>query len=95
MSRNTTRDRAIDAAFYLAKKNGLYNLTRERIAAQARISTGSVTNAAGGIDKLRDEVVKRALKEGEAAILIAAVGARHPLVAGLDVRTLLKKLAVA
>lgn len=74
----------LDAAYYIAKRSGLRGLTRDRVAEHARVSTGTVSHAFAGMDKLVSKVVARAIEEQELSIIAEALVRRHPLALKAD-----------
>lgn len=53
----------LDAAVKLAKRIGFRKLTRDGVAKAAKVSTGLVSTHFGGIEKLRDEVMRVAVND--------------------------------
>jgi AcrR family transcriptional regulator len=70
MSNNRTRmapdarsAEILDAAVKLAKRIGFRKLTRDGVAKAASVSTGLVSTHFDGIEKLRDEVMRVAIRD--------------------------------
>jgi len=73
------RNRAVlDAAVTLASAKGYRNVTRLDVAAQANVAAGSVNNAYGTMDALRDAVMAAAVERGLADIVSQGLADRHP-----------------
>lgn len=53
----------LGAAVKLAKRVGFRKLTRDGVAKAAKVSTGLVSTHFGGIEKLRDEVMRVAVND--------------------------------
>lgn len=73
------RNRAVlDAALKLAATRGYRNLTRQQVADEAQVAVGSVNNAFGTMDGLRDAVMAAAVDRSLAAIIAQGLADRHP-----------------
>lgn len=64
-----------DAALAVAKRDGWDALTRENVAGEAKVSTGSVSNAYGSMELLRLAVMSAAVA-GQCAPIVAVGLAR-------------------
>lgn len=53
----------LDAAVKLAKRVGFRKLTRDGVADAAKVSPGLVSTRFGGVEKLRDEVMRVAVRD--------------------------------
>jgi len=53
----------LSAAVKLAKRVGFRKLTRDGVAAAAKVSTGLVSTHFGGVEALRDEVMRVAVRD--------------------------------
>ena len=54
---------SLAAAVKLAKRNGFAKLTRDGVAEAAKVSTGLVSTHFGSVEKLRDEVMRAAVRD--------------------------------
>lgn len=73
------RNRAVlDAAVQLAGVHGYRNFTREQVAEQAAVANGSVNNAFGTMDGLRDAVMATAVARQLAHIVAQGLVDKHP-----------------
>lgn len=70
--------RILEAAVSLAGEVGYLKITREAVADRAEVATGSVNNAYGTMDGLRDAVMAAAVERGLAAIVAQGLAASHP-----------------
>lgn len=68
----------LEASVYLAQRQGLRALTRSRIAAQAGVSAGTVSNAFGDMDRLIERVVAACADAGHHRVVAEAVLSGHP-----------------
>lgn len=75
----TNRNRAVlDAALRLAASRGFRNITRQAVADEAKVAVGSVNNAYGTMDGLRDAVMAAAVERGLADIVAQGLTDKHP-----------------
>lgn len=73
------RNRAVlQAAVELANERGFANITRDLVAERAGVAAGSVNNAYGNMDGLRDAVMAHAVDERLVAIVGQGLAAGHP-----------------
>lgn len=73
------RNRAVlNAAVAVAESLGFAAFTRSDVAAQAGVATGSVNNAFGTMDGLRDAVMAEAIAREMLPLVAQGVAARHP-----------------
>lgn len=73
------RNRAVlDAAVALAAERGYRNMTRAEIAERAGVATGSVNNAYGTMEALRDAAMSAAVDRGIVAVVAQGIADRHP-----------------
>lgn len=70
--------RILDAALSLATERGYRRVTRSDVAARAGVATGSVNNAYGTMEKLRDEIMRVAVERGLAVIVGQGLADSHP-----------------
>lgn len=70
--------RVLEAALEVAAESGYQALTRELVASRAGVSTGSVNNAYGTMQGLRDAVMAAAVARNLASIVGAGLAANHP-----------------
>lgn len=69
------RNRAVlDAAVALAERFGMAAVTRPRVSAESGLSTGTVSNAFGSMDGLRDAVMAAAVDFCTRQIRLEAIG---------------------
>lgn len=88
------RNRSVlEAAVEMADVHGYAKMTRQQIAERAGVAVGSVNNAYGTMDALRDAVVAHAVANSIVAIVAQALADRHP--AALAAPPELKQSAVA
>ena len=81
--------KVLDSAFWLAKnRGGLPAVTREAVARETGLSVGTVSNAFGAMDALREEVVKMAVRQGILEIVAQALasGSDAAKTAGEDLK---------
>lgn len=74
--------RILEAAVSLAGERGYQHITRSDVATRAGVATGSVNNAYGTMDKLRDAVMETAVARGICAIVAQGLAAGHPVARG-------------
>lgn len=73
------RNRAVlDAGVTLAEKYGMQAVTRPRVAAESGLSLGTVSNAYGSMDGLRDAVMAAAVQREIVVIVAQGLAERHP-----------------
>jgi AcrR family transcriptional regulator len=70
--------RVLEAALEIAKERGYASLTRDGIAERAGVASGSVNNAYGTMEKLRDAVMAEAVRRELTAIVAAGLAVGHP-----------------
>jgi len=85
--------RILEAAAALSAERGYTNITRAEVAARAGVADGSVNNAFGTMDGLRDAVMAHAVEKHHAGIVAQGLAARHP--AACDAPQWLKDQATA
>ena len=73
------RARILDAALGLAEKHGYLNITRKEIAESAGCSVGLVTTRLGAMEKLRDLLMREAVRRGLDRIVLAGLVNKHPV----------------
>lgn len=86
----TNRNRAVlDAAVKLAETRGYRTITRQQVADEAQVAVGSVNNAFGTMDGLRDAVMAAAVEREIGPIIAQGLADRHPAAvnAPADLRT--------
>lgn len=85
-NRNRT---VLDAALRLAEAKGYRNFTRHDVAAEAGVACGSVNNAYGTMDALRDAVMAVAVDRGLSSVVAQGLADKHPAAvnAPAEVRT--------
>lgn len=73
------RNRAVlEAAIALAQERGFANITRDLVAERANVAAGSVNNAYGNMDALRDAVMAVAVERELVDIVGQGLAAGHP-----------------
>lgn len=88
------RNRAVlDAAVKLAQSRGYRTITRQQVADEAQVAVGSVNNAFGTMDGLRDAVMATAVDRGLHVIIAQGLADRHP--AALSAPTETRNAALA
>lgn len=88
------RNRAVlVAAVALAERFGYRTITRQQVAAEAQVAVGSVNNAFGTMDGLRDAVMAYAVQNERSSIVAQGLSDRHP--AALNAPEGLRILAAA
>jgi AcrR family transcriptional regulator len=68
----------LQVALELAEKYGYMNITRDQIAENAGVATGTVSLHLGTMSQLRRTLVRHALKEGRHRIVAQAIVAGDP-----------------
>lgn len=74
--------RILEAAVSLASERGYRKLTREAVAEKAGVATGSINNAYGTMDGLRDAVMAAAVERALSDIVGQGLADRHPVALG-------------
>jgi AcrR family transcriptional regulator len=73
------RNRAVlEAALELAQERGFAGITRDAVAERAGVAAGSVNNAYGDMNGLRDAVMANAVARELVDIVGAGLAAGHP-----------------
>lgn len=73
------RNRSVlEAALAIAKERGFAALTRDGVAERAGVAAGSVNNAYGDMDGLRDAVMAAAVDGEHLAVIGEGLAIRHP-----------------
>ena len=73
------RNRAVlEAAIALAQERGFANVTRDLVAERAQVAAGSVNNAYGNMEALRDAVMAAAVERELVDIVGQGLAAGHP-----------------
>lgn len=87
------RNRAVlDAALALAERHGMQAVTRPRVAGESGLSTGTVSNAFGTMDALRDAVMAAAVERE--IVVIVAQGLAERYLAAMNAPADLKQRAL-
>lgn len=81
------------AAWELAKAGGLKAVTRRKVAQAIGMSVGTVNNACGTMDALRNQVLQRAVEEGNLDLLAQGIAAQNPIALGAPADLKAKALA--
>lgn len=66
------------------KRNGLATLQRAHVAEKAGCSAGLITHYFGGMDGLRDEIIRRGVVDENLGIIRQAIVAEHAAVRRID-----------
>lgn len=75
-----TRARLVlDAAYAIAAESGMAALNRDSVATRAGASTGTVSNAFGSMDGLREAVMGRAVECEALALIRQGIALQHPV----------------
>lgn len=77
---NRTRT-VLDAAVSLAERFGMQAVTRPRVAAEAGVSCGTVSNAYGDMSALRDAVMSAAVDREILPVIAQGLAERYPAAA--------------
>lgn len=85
--------RILEAAAQLAAERGYQHITRSDVAERAGVAVGSVNNAFGTMDGLRDAVMRKAVADEHGGIVGQGLAARHPV--ALEAPPRLKERAAA
>ena len=73
------RNRAVlDAALRLAERRGYRAITRQQVAEEAGVAVGSVNNAYGTMDGLRDAVISAAVARHVFKVVAQGLIDQHP-----------------
>ena len=72
-------ERVLNAAVAIARAQGLAAVTREAVALAAGVSVGTVSNAAGGLDELRREVLRWGVVNHDLRIVADGLAARSDI----------------
>jgi AcrR family transcriptional regulator len=85
--------RILEAALALASERGYERITRSDVAERAGVADGSVNNAYGTMEGLRDAVMEAAVTRGIVAVVGQGLAAGHSIARGAPAD--LKQAAVA
>ena len=77
--RTARADRVLDAACGLVETEGLAAFSRSRVAAYARCSLGTVSNAYGDMQSLRDAVMQEAVTRPILSVLAQGLAMGDPI----------------
>lgn len=70
--------RILDSALELAELRGYRAITREQVAERAGVATGSVNNAYGNMEGLRDAVMAAAVERRVPGVVAQGLADGHP-----------------
>lgn len=76
MSRKIESSRILDAAVFVAKRDGFNKINRDQIALKAGVSTGVVSQAFGTMIKLKRTVMRHAIHSEIIEIIAVGLGVR-------------------
>ena len=79
LMRQQRRETILAAAVLIAQRLGWGSLTRDLVAVQAGVATGSVNHEFGTMDALRDAVMADAVKHKHLRVLAAGLVEGHPI----------------
>lgn len=85
--------RILEAGAQLAAERGYQHVTRSEVAARAGVAVGSVNNAYGTMDGLRDAIMRYAVEKHHGGIVAQGLAAKHPV--ALDAPPWLREQAAA
>ena len=83
----------LDAACFVAIRDGFNNITRESIAQKAGVSTGTVSQSFGTMIKLKRSVMRHAIQDEILEIIAVGLGINDKTAMKID--TELKQRALA
>lgn len=66
----------VEAAAFIAQRDGFYNFTRDAVASKADISSGLVTKHFGTMQALRRDVMRYAIRNGVLSIIAQGLAAQ-------------------
>lgn len=69
----------LNKAMQLANKQGYKNVTRDGLAAELGVATGTITFHIGNMRKLRRDMIERAIADKNIKVFTEALVDRHPL----------------
>ena len=78
LMRERRRVAIMAAAVHMAHRMGWRALTREAVAAEAGVATGSINHEFGTMEALRHAVMQEAVDEGHLEIIAAGLAEGHP-----------------
>lgn len=88
------RNRAVlDAAVALAERHGMQAVTRPRVACESGLSVGTVSNAYGSMDALRDAVMSAAVEREILPVIAQGLAERYPAAIAAPVELKTRALA--
>lgn len=79
------RTQILAAALELAETLGYQHVLKRHIAKKLKIGMGTINSNWGTMNALRDEVVREAIRTANAAVMLQAIAARHPLTIRMSV----------
>lgn len=85
----------LEAALAVAERDGWQKLTRAKVAEEAGVSDGTVSNAFGDLPNLRREVMLLAVQRESLAIICAGIAERNPVALAAPKALKAKALALA
>lgn len=78
MNADERKGNLLSAGIAVAMKVGYKSVTRDEVAAQAKVSSCLVTRYFGDMDNLRTEIVKQGAKNGNLKIIAEGLVHKHP-----------------
>jgi len=79
MTPKASHEAILDAAMHFAALDGYNNLRRDPIALRAGVANGSVTNLAGNMQGLQDQVMRRAVATEHLGIVAQGLAHGDPI----------------
>jgi len=79
MPKNKTKLKILNAALKLAESEGFTNITRDGIAAAARVACGLVNYHYKTMDDLRDAMMRQAVSKSLLTVLAQGIVYGHPV----------------
>lgn len=77
INKQATQERLVTVALKLAAQGGLMNLTRDKLAATAGVSTGIVSFRFGTMAELRRTIMRAAIKQEVLAVIAEGIALRN------------------
>lgn len=78
MSKDTRKQRILDAAMTEAKQHGYTNVTREAIAQRAECAPGLVSHYFGTMPQMKRAIMSEAIRTRELSIIAQGIVDGHP-----------------
>lgn len=88
-----SKEHVLEVAYTMAQRDGFLTLSRQNIARESGVATGSVSHYWGTMQTLRDAVMTRAIEENDVEIIVAGIAAGNEVVKSAPKELRLKALA--